>query len=83
MRSVVLGERPPELEEFLERRRALGQDGYDEVWEGEHHAAPGAPVARRGPGPDALTADPRERRVRLWERAGEGFPEVPTSTFWT
>ncbi len=44
MRTVVLGPRPPELEAVLERRRALGQDLYDEVWEGEYHVAP-APSA--------------------------------------
>jgi Uma2 family endonuclease len=37
---VVLGERPPEIEEFLKRRHALGQDGNDEVWEGEYHMVP-------------------------------------------
>lgn len=42
MRTVVLGERPPELEAFLARRRALGQDTYDEVWEGAYHVAPHA-----------------------------------------
>ncbi|HSS10215.1 MAG TPA: Uma2 family endonuclease, partial [Acidimicrobiales bacterium] len=29
-----------ELEAFLARRRALGQDRFDEVWEGEYHVAP-------------------------------------------
>ena len=29
MRTVLLGERPPPVEEWLERRRALGQDLYD------------------------------------------------------
>jgi hypothetical protein len=29
MRTVVLGERPAELEAFLSRRRALGQDRHD------------------------------------------------------
>ncbi len=42
MRTVILGERPPELEDFLARRRALGQDGHDEVWEGVYHVAPHA-----------------------------------------
>jgi hypothetical protein len=40
----VLGPRPPELEAVLERRRALGQDLYDEVWAGEYHMSP-APSA--------------------------------------
>lgn len=43
MRTVVLGERPPELGAYLVRRRALGQDRYDEVWEGSYHAAPPGP----------------------------------------
>lgn len=40
MKTVVLGEPPPALEEILKRRRALGQDGFDEVWEGVYHMAP-------------------------------------------
>lgn len=42
MRTVVLGEAPADLAAFIERRRALGQDGYDEVWEGDYHVAPTA-----------------------------------------
>lgn len=30
-RTVLLGEPPEVLADWLERRRALGQDGYDEV----------------------------------------------------
>ena len=41
MATVVLGERPPELETWLIRRRELGQDRYDEVWDGDYHVAPG------------------------------------------
>lgn len=40
MKTVVLGERPAEVEAFLERRRALGQDLFDEMWEGVYHVAP-------------------------------------------
>jgi hypothetical protein len=40
LRTVVLGQPPVEVEAFLERRRALGQDRFDEVWEGVHHVAP-------------------------------------------
>jgi Uma2 family endonuclease len=47
MRTVLLGERPPEVEDLLERRRALGQDLFDEVWEGDYHMAP-APHRRHG-----------------------------------
>ncbi|MEO6204770.1 MAG: Uma2 family endonuclease [Mycobacteriales bacterium] len=43
MRTVVLGERPAEIEAFLARRRALGQDRLDEVWEGVYHVAPPGP----------------------------------------
>jgi hypothetical protein len=42
MKTVVLGEPPPQLAEFLAPRRALGQDGHDEVWDGEYHVAPAA-----------------------------------------
>lgn len=45
--TIVLGPRPPELEAFLERRRRLGQDGRDEVWEGRYVVAP---FARAGHG---------------------------------
>lgn len=47
MRTVLMGERPPELEKLIERRRALGQDLFDEVWEGDYHMAP-APHGRHG-----------------------------------
>jgi hypothetical protein len=40
VKTVVLGPRPPELDAFLERRRALGQDLYDEVWAGDYHVVP-------------------------------------------
>lgn len=42
MTAVYLPEAPAVLEEWLERRRALGQDGYDEVWDGVYHVAPTA-----------------------------------------
>jgi Uma2 family endonuclease len=41
MRTIVVGPRPAELEALLERRRAIGADLYDEVWDGEYHMAPG------------------------------------------
>ncbi len=31
---------PPVVEDLIAQRRALGQDLYDEVWEGEYHVAP-------------------------------------------
>jgi Uma2 family endonuclease len=42
MRTVVLGSRPAELEALIARRHALGQDTFDEVWNGEYHMAPAA-----------------------------------------
>lgn len=42
MRTVVVGERPAELEALIRRRQELGQDGFDEVWEGDYHVAPNA-----------------------------------------
>jgi hypothetical protein len=47
VKTVVLGERPPEIEAFLSRRRALGQDLFDEVWEGVYHVVQ-APHAWHG-----------------------------------
>lgn len=40
MKTVVLGPRPPELQALIDRRRALGIDRFDEVWEGSYHVAP-------------------------------------------
>lgn len=43
MRTVVLGTNP-ELEAIIARRQALGQDRFDEVWDGEYHMSPGPTV---------------------------------------
>jgi Uma2 family endonuclease len=40
VRTIVLEPKPAEFEALLERRRALGQDLYDEVWDGDYHMAP-------------------------------------------
>lgn len=40
MKTVILGEQPPEITAFLARRRALDQDRLDEVWEGDYHVVP-------------------------------------------
>jgi Uma2 family endonuclease len=40
VRTIVLEPKPAEFAALLERRRALGQDLYDEVWKGEYHMAP-------------------------------------------
>jgi Uma2 family endonuclease len=67
VRTVLLGEPPVEVQAWLERRRALGQDLFDEVWEGEHHVAP-APHRRHGDVDDQLTTilRPKARAAGLW-----------------
>lgn len=40
MRTVILGPRPPEIDALIARRRALGNDRRDEVWEGDYHMNP-------------------------------------------
>jgi Uma2 family endonuclease len=40
VKTVVLGPPPAEIDALIARRRALGQDTHDEVWEGEYHVAP-------------------------------------------
>lgn len=44
MRTVVIGPNA-DVDEIIARRRAYGQDLYDEVWEGEYHIAPAPSVA--------------------------------------
>ncbi len=43
MTTVILGEHP-DIQMIIERRRALGQDGSDEVWEGVYYMTPRAHV---------------------------------------
>jgi hypothetical protein len=45
MPTVVLDPPPVELEQLIERRRRLGQDLFDEVWDGVLHMNP-APHGR-------------------------------------
>jgi len=40
VRTVVLG-RNSEVEAMIARRHSLGQDRFDEVWNGEYHMSPG------------------------------------------
>lgn len=42
MKTVVLGQQPPEITAYLARRRALDQDRSDEEWEGDYHVVPAA-----------------------------------------
>jgi Uma2 family endonuclease len=41
MRTLLSEPLPSEVKEFLERRKRLGQDRRDEVWEGVLHVVPG------------------------------------------
>jgi Uma2 family endonuclease len=47
MPTLVRDPQPAEFEELLERRRRLGQDVFDEVWEGVLHMNP-APHSQHG-----------------------------------
>jgi Uma2 family endonuclease len=40
VKTVVLGPPPAEVEALIARRRKLGIDLFDEVWEGSYHMAP-------------------------------------------
>ncbi|MBA3420169.1 MAG: Uma2 family endonuclease [Geodermatophilaceae bacterium] len=66
-RTVLLGEPPNVLAEWLERRRALGQDRFDEVWEGDYHVSPEA-RASHGDVQDQVSGRlrPLARQRRLW-----------------
>lgn len=66
MRTVIAGERPRELEDLIARRHALGQDLFDEVWEGDYHMAPG-PSGKHSDLDDQLAAilRPLANRVGL------------------
>lgn len=41
MKTVILDPLPEEVGALIERRRRLGLDRYDEVWEGVYHMTPG------------------------------------------
>ena len=41
MSVLIVGEQP-DITAWLDRRRQLGQDGFDEVWEGVYHVSPNA-----------------------------------------
>lgn len=40
VRTVILGDPPPEVEALIESRRRTGADRRDELWEGDHHINP-------------------------------------------
>jgi len=96
MATLLLGPTPPELSEFLERRRNLGQDRYDEMWEGTYHVAP-APNSWHGyavlrvagllAGPAAAVGLTATDPFNLGEATDYRVPDLgyhrdfPTSTF--
>jgi Uma2 family endonuclease len=45
MRTLVPDPAPAQLQELLERRRQMGADRHDEVWEGVYHMIPAAGTA--------------------------------------
>lgn len=63
----MLGEPPAPLAAWLLQRRELGQDLYDEVWNGERHVVPAA-HRRHGDIDDQLAAllRPAARERGLW-----------------
>jgi Uma2 family endonuclease len=64
MRTVIVGQPPAEIEALIARRKQLGQDTFDEVWNGDYHMAP-APHPRHGMAMDELIAllrDPARAR---------------------
>ena len=63
MRTTFVMDPPPIVEDWLAQRRALGQDLYDEVWEGEYHVAP-APTNRHADLQVQLIATLRPRAIR-------------------
>ncbi len=67
MMPVLLREPPDVIVEWLDRRRALGQDGYDEMWDGVLHVA--APVhGRHGRMQHELAMVLRDRVVEAGSR---------------
>jgi len=67
MRTVVVGDLPAPVAGWLEQRRLLGQDLFDEVWEGDYHVAP-PPHRGHGDVDDQLAAllRPIARERGLW-----------------
>lgn len=67
MRTVMLGSMPAHVAALVERRRSLGIDLHDEVWEGDYHMAP-APHPWHGYLDDEIAAAlrPVARRVGLY-----------------
>lgn len=66
MSTLIVGDEP-EISEWLDRRRALGQDGLNEVWDGVYHVAPNATSEHGQAALQILIAlEPRARAAGLW-----------------
>ncbi len=55
MSTIFLGERPPAIDDWLVERQRLGQDRYDELWEGSYHVVPGPPMDHAGVDADLMS----------------------------
>jgi Uma2 family endonuclease len=87
MRTTFVMDPPPIVEDWLAQRHALGQDLYDEVWEGEYHVA-AAPTNRHADVQVQLSAALRPLAIRAGLRmlgpSNVGIPtdfRVPDLTF--
>jgi Uma2 family endonuclease len=71
MATLVRDPQPAEFEALLERRRRLGQDLLDEVWEGVYHVSP-APHSRHANVQQQLAVllDALARKAGLLPRVG-------------
>ncbi len=73
VKTVLVGERPLELEAYLERRHALGQDRFDETWETfDFYARCGVD--------EICTAEPFDQRLRWWILVGPTYEETDFSS---
>jgi hypothetical protein len=80
VKTVVLGPRPRELEGLIQRRRALGIDAFDEVWEGSYHAAPAHPAHGYV---ELIVADPTARTVTCWALDGAAYRQADGAALLT
>lgn len=76
-RTVIVGEPPLEIARWLDERRRLGHDLFDEVWDGDYHVAP-SPHGRHGDVEDQVAALLRERArsVGLWPSGPANIGEL-------
>lgn len=72
VKTVVLGQPPAALEALIAHRRQLGQDLFDEVWQGTYHIAP-APHSHHGLVASDLRAALRAAATRVGLRGSDPF----------